>query len=500
MMIIRLLVVLLALLFAGQASAQSLSPMPVLRFVDNNGNSCSGCKIFTFAAGTTSKLASYTDSTGGTPNTNPIILNVRGEASVWLSASAYKIVLSPSTDSDPPTNAIWTVDNVSIPATQLALPGPANWANQTIYDAFRVSVNNYPIGNEFGSNIIAIPSAIVGAINIPATAVSSPSANGNGIAGYASSASVATGAVGVFGFGGTSVSGNNSWGVNALVANCPSPNAPSCPNGSGVNGGGRWGAEVDVNIYKVGTANPTNESFFGVQVIGITEATALPGGIAIGFDLQPLIPINGGTLQWGAGFDCENNATINCLVIGSQAPPGVSVPSQTIVFHSYINATTLLTGSMFQDGGGNWTLNTAALGNVIFESSGTEMASISPGGVNIFPNVLNVGGGGGMPPTGPPSTLSGVLNINAYNPSGTLITADLQLQFNSALIINTAPTGAINLESGGIVMLQGSGPVPGVGGTSVAMLVNNNAGVNLVAVSIGSASSCGSARCLTVPN
>lgn len=90
---------------------QSITPKQ--RFVDANGNALNGGKLFTYAAGTTNKQATYTDSTGNTANANPIILNSRGECDLWLDQTlAYKFTLSPSTDTDPPTNAIWTVDQV----------------------------------------------------------------------------------------------------------------------------------------------------------------------------------------------------------------------------------------------------------------------------------------------------------------------------------------------------------------------------------------------------
>jgi len=91
----------------------SLAPYAVQQFTDNNGNLLSGGKLFTYIAGTTTKQTTYTDSTGGTPNTNPIILNSRGECTIWLTQNqAYKFTLSPSTDTDPPTNAFWTADNL----------------------------------------------------------------------------------------------------------------------------------------------------------------------------------------------------------------------------------------------------------------------------------------------------------------------------------------------------------------------------------------------------
>ena len=100
---------------ASIAQAQvSLSPPPLLRFVDNNGQTLQGGKLFTYLAGTTTKITTYTNSTGFTPNTDPVILNARGEAQVWLSPGQnYKFVLAPADDFDPPTRPIWTVDHIS---------------------------------------------------------------------------------------------------------------------------------------------------------------------------------------------------------------------------------------------------------------------------------------------------------------------------------------------------------------------------------------------------
>src|ERR1700730_10412572 len=90
-----------------------LLPPPISRFEDNNGNPASGFRVFAYAAGTTTKQNTFTDSTGGVAYANPVILNSRGEANIWLTTgTAYKSVLAPSTDTDPPTNSVWTVDNV----------------------------------------------------------------------------------------------------------------------------------------------------------------------------------------------------------------------------------------------------------------------------------------------------------------------------------------------------------------------------------------------------
>jgi len=69
------------------------------QFFDNNGNPLNGGLIYTYAAGTTTPAATYTSSTGGTANANPIVLDSAGRtpAQIWLTAgSSYKFVLQTS--------------------------------------------------------------------------------------------------------------------------------------------------------------------------------------------------------------------------------------------------------------------------------------------------------------------------------------------------------------------------------------------------------------------
>jgi hypothetical protein len=86
-----------------------ISPQPKLQFLDNNGAPLSGGKVYTYAAGTTTPLTTYTDYTGSTANSNPVILDSRGECSIWLGTSSYKFKLTTSTDVE-----VWTVDNISV--------------------------------------------------------------------------------------------------------------------------------------------------------------------------------------------------------------------------------------------------------------------------------------------------------------------------------------------------------------------------------------------------
>jgi hypothetical protein len=85
----------------------TLTPTPKQQFLDANGNPLVGGKVYTYAAGTTSPLTTYTDQSGSVPNTNPVILDSRGEAAIWLGVASYKLKLTTSTDVE-----IWTVDNI----------------------------------------------------------------------------------------------------------------------------------------------------------------------------------------------------------------------------------------------------------------------------------------------------------------------------------------------------------------------------------------------------
>ncbi len=90
----------------------NIAPVPKLQF-SQNGVPLAGGKLYTYAAGTMTKQPTYIDSTGTVPSSNPIILDANGQCSCWLQQGlAYKLILSPSTDTDPPTNPYWTVDNV----------------------------------------------------------------------------------------------------------------------------------------------------------------------------------------------------------------------------------------------------------------------------------------------------------------------------------------------------------------------------------------------------
>lgn len=123
-----------------------LAPSPVQGFDDNDGNPLVGGLLFTYAAGTTTKQAVFTDSTGDTALPNPIVLNLRGEVAssatgascgLWMDPSlAYKFVLAEPGSSDPPTSDIWTVDNVVSPQAAIL----------AALAAYEATIGGVPIG------------------------------------------------------------------------------------------------------------------------------------------------------------------------------------------------------------------------------------------------------------------------------------------------------------------------------------------------------------------
>lgn len=91
------------------------------QFEDSSGNPYSGARLFFYAAGSSTKQDTYSDSAGSTANSNPIELNAAGYpevsgniVAIWgTTGETYKIGLAAPGSDDPPASFIWTIDNVS---------------------------------------------------------------------------------------------------------------------------------------------------------------------------------------------------------------------------------------------------------------------------------------------------------------------------------------------------------------------------------------------------
>jgi hypothetical protein len=110
---------------------------------DNNGVPLTGGKIYTYAAGTTTPLATYTTNSQSAFHTNPIILDAAGRVpnggEIWLQLGiGYKFVLKDSNDV-----LIATYDN--IPSS--AQPPAANDADSIMYEqGYTVTAGSFVSG------------------------------------------------------------------------------------------------------------------------------------------------------------------------------------------------------------------------------------------------------------------------------------------------------------------------------------------------------------------
>jgi hypothetical protein len=96
-------------------------PAPFIKFreVDANGFPLAGGLLYSYAAGTSTKIPTYTSEELDTPNQNPVVLDASGRASVFVSDGVgYKFVLN-----DAHGNLIWSEDHIQVPKVA-APPAP----------------------------------------------------------------------------------------------------------------------------------------------------------------------------------------------------------------------------------------------------------------------------------------------------------------------------------------------------------------------------------------
>lgn len=131
-----------------------LLPQGKQYYTTSTGAPLIGGKVYTYDFGTTNPRTTWQDAAGTQPNTNPVILDSRGEAIIYWSGN-YKVVIKDSLD-----NTIWTVDGISTVLSSIAqnlLPaadntydiGSAALAWRQVY----VGANHAPILDTVSGNL-----------------------------------------------------------------------------------------------------------------------------------------------------------------------------------------------------------------------------------------------------------------------------------------------------------------------------------------------------------
>jgi len=114
--------------------AVNLSPIGNgFQFFDNNGAPLNAGKIYTYQAGSSTPLATYTSSSGLTANANPIILGTSGRPpnDIWLTEGYfYKFILKDSSDVTIQTydNLYGIIGATPPPATPIPAGGIFLWS------------------------------------------------------------------------------------------------------------------------------------------------------------------------------------------------------------------------------------------------------------------------------------------------------------------------------------------------------------------------------------
>ena len=93
-----------------------ISPVAKQQFFGLDGLPLAGGKVYTWIAGSTTPKQTFTDASGATPATNPIILDAYGMASIWLGQGSYKFSVHNSAD----VQIYPDIDNVSGDAQYIA--------------------------------------------------------------------------------------------------------------------------------------------------------------------------------------------------------------------------------------------------------------------------------------------------------------------------------------------------------------------------------------------
>lgn len=119
------------------------------RFYKNDGTVNAGGKVYTYTAGTTTPTATYTTSAGDVANTNPIILNSKGEADIWVTGQIKVNVL----ESDDTQVTGWPVDNIG--SSSVGSSANALWAGTATGTANALTltpstaISAYAVGQSF---------------------------------------------------------------------------------------------------------------------------------------------------------------------------------------------------------------------------------------------------------------------------------------------------------------------------------------------------------------
>lgn len=162
----------------------ALFPAPWFQGLNIDSTLLAGGQLYTYAAGTVTPLATYTDSTGNTANANPVVLDAAGQADVWFdSTKLYDLTLKNSVGTtlktasnvgNPNAGVIWFTDPIAatyVPTISNIINGervsifrnidPSKWS------AIRAGTSTYDMGAKHNDLVAAMSAAGYGDLYYP---------------------------------------------------------------------------------------------------------------------------------------------------------------------------------------------------------------------------------------------------------------------------------------------------------------------------------------------
>lgn len=256
---------------AGVAFAQgALAPIGV-QLHDNNGNPCSGCLLVTFAAGTSTPLATFADAGLVTSNGTSVTLDSAGRASVFLdSRLAYLLTLRTPTGTD-----IWTRDGITGPLSGvISAQGADTRGIQVSRSSADAGISIASVGGS--GKTYGLVSDTAGGFTIRDDSDGTPNItiSGNNItATQTGTFSIPSGLFSIGGFGTHSASaggtGGNVWSVRNTSA------------GTGNYGGLLVGNDVAANALAVWSMSSTYTTTGLYTANGAVVESTRPGGLSL---------------------------------------------------------------------------------------------------------------------------------------------------------------------------------------------------------------------------
>ncbi|SPA44598.1 hypothetical protein [Cupriavidus taiwanensis] len=290
-------------------------------FEDSDGKPLVGGKLYTYDAGTSTLKKTYQDRGGASENTNPIILDARGECTVYGTGN-YRIKLTDAADV-----TVWDRENVAVSTDRRYLGAQVFSASGTYTPSAGVTLVVVEVLGGGGAGGGA-PATGVGQFSI---------GSGGGAGGYTkgSIANPVSGAVAV-GAGGVGVSGANGGGGGAsgfqglITANGGSGGVASAAASAPAAIGGAGGSTpIPGNIVNTpgspgqpGWANTANIQ--GVTGMGASSIYGA-GGIST--------PFGNFSGSAGAGYGAGGSGAFN--LASQSARAGGNGSSGRVIVHEY---------------------------------------------------------------------------------------------------------------------------------------------------------------------